>query len=1163
MSTFNTSGTEQDILKRQIRYLTDLINTTAGSSKHREVGPNTSSKLLHKHDKDGRQSRHVGNTGKESVKDSSKFYWKKTNIDYNVAQKKTISQPCQHQTMIHRSSTTGTQDNKEINGSLRRIQSTLSFPSTSQKAANHYSNQSSQKLSLRSHKSDIHISNKISKPAQVKNSTEENTRLKNDMLKSSYSVPLDKNLPSEKCNENMKMAENFVANDRDTSSLRQNECVLQRLRKHPFMNRSKNQTLVQTHPPYEKIDVASTRLCSDSISDLKPSQTKFSDITGHAGSHFVKPNFQDSKSYQGSVDTVKSTCINKPKEISKSKKSAAVSQIPDGKQTRTKSSSSEISPSKKEMMEELNRKLSETSDKISALKRQLSFKSIISNPQKTTNTKKHDIVVRNEVKTEVTKDLTNETSGTIQNQQKNYINTNSTEKVVHDLSGLNPESACRNSDSKSADSFTYKSRFSLQKSLPMETPVTCNPLPTKTGIRESFVKSIKTSKMPFKSKYKLRKNVSETAPPIKPKHHQVSIDSKHKIQNNLLPGQMSNISGNVVPESFSSDNVLLKSSRSQTTNMIKSKYKLQKVCSSKSSSNDLSLSHCSQRSMEGNQNPVVFKSKFKIRKQNSQREIMNHCTLTNSNTQVASNIIKSKYKLRKIGQNTSSTLKLTANNKKPVFKSQFKFNDMPTCTSTAGVESGQGYSGWYHKSSGNSWHQTRNQFYGPSSQRRKKFPSMISYHWNGYHDKSRNKSKYNYNNQWIHSVPHKGMNWTSKYRLGTDRNLYKYNRQGNTAKSPLLINKRYVLKRLQMTTKSPSNYKKVHTIKNSKDNMKMVVINGMLYKSSGHSLVKTNQQKTNNNLIVVKKMNTSAMKIVKVRGIKFQMDTSGKTLKRMDSSPVKIDNHISRQVFKSSVNRIDIGGMTYIQTKPGTLEQVGSNKSKVIASRVKHRSILTAAAKYKKDNTKKKVAKKYCMFFNRFGKCERGSNCPFVHDPDRVAVCTRFLRGTCKVDDCLFSHKVAKEKMPTCSYFLRGLCNRDDCPYLHVNVSKTAKVCQDFIKGFCHLGEKCTKKHTTTCPSYSKTGVCSEVKPCKLKHIKRKQRNVSLDGTDTGEKDTQQKLQSKRRHEEEITDESDIPFKQRKLPAFISILSEKKEKSEDAKMNEIAVSAIKIRPQLG
>jgi hypothetical protein len=58
------------------------------------------------------------------------------------------------------------------------------------------------------------------------------------------------------------------------------------------------------------------------------------------------------------------------------------------------------------------------------------------------------------------------------------------------------------------------------------------------------------------------------------------------------------------------------------------------------------------------------------------------------------------------------------------------------------------------------------------------------------------------------------------------------------------------------------------------------------------------------------------------------------------------------------------------------------------------------------------------------------------------------------VDDCPFSHKVAKEKMPTCSYFLRGVCNRDNCPYRHVNVSKTAEVCQDFVKGFCSLGEK-------------------------------------------------------------------------------------------------------------
>ena len=37
----------------------------------------------------------------------------------------------------------------------------------------------------------------------------------------------------------------------------------------------------------------------------------------------------------------------------------------------------------------------------------------------------------------------------------------------------------------------------------------------------------------------------------------------------------------------------------------------------------------------------------------------------------------------------------------------------------------------------------------------------------------------------------------------------------------------------------------------------------------------------------------------------------------------------------------------------------------------------------------KKQPKHYCMYYNRFGKCNRGDKCPFIHDPDKVAVCTR------------------------------------------------------------------------------------------------------------------------------------------------------------------------------
>lgn len=68
----------------------------------------------------------------------------------------------------------------------------------------------------------------------------------------------------------------------------------------------------------------------------------------------------------------------------------------------------------------------------------------------------------------------------------------------------------------------------------------------------------------------------------------------------------------------------------------------------------------------------------------------------------------------------------------------------------------------------------------------------------------------------------------------------------------------------------------------------------------------------------------------------------------------------------------------------------------------------------------------------------------------------RFLRGTCSISNCPFSHKILKDKMPTCTYFLRGLCLRNDCPYSHVNVGRNAEVCQAFTDGHCSLGSEVT-----------------------------------------------------------------------------------------------------------
>ncbi|CAJ1059423.1 LOW QUALITY PROTEIN: zinc finger CCCH domain-containing protein 3 [Xyrichtys novacula] len=162
-----------------------------------------------------------------------------------------------------------------------------------------------------------------------------------------------------------------------------------------------------------------------------------------------------------------------------------------------------------------------------------------------------------------------------------------------------------------------------------------------------------------------------------------------------------------------------------------------------------------------------------------------------------------------------------------------------------------------------------------------------------------------------------------------------------------------------------------------------------------------------------------------------------------------------------------------------------------LASRAVQRSLaIIRHARHKKPQQRQK---QYCMYYNRFGKCNRGNSCPFIHDPDKVAVCTRFLRGTCKQADgtCPFSHKVAKEKMPVCSYFLKGICNNSDCPYSHVYVSRNAKVCEDFVKGYCPEGAKCKKKHTLVCPDFSKTGTCPRGASCKLQHRQRVKRSPS------------------------------------------------------------------------
>lgn len=279
-------------------------------------------------------------------------------------------------------------------------------------------------------------------------------------------------------------------------------------------------------------------------------------------------------------------------------------------------------------------------------------------------------------------------------------------------------------------------------------------------------------------------------------------------------------------------------------------------------------------------------------------------------------------------------------------------------------------------------------------------------------------------------------------------------------------------------------------------------------------------------------------------------------------------NKLSRTVASNmSINRT---GRSYSTAQSSSTTPAFSRpfSTRHLASRAVQRSLAII-----RNARQKKQLKQYCMYYNRFGKCNRGSSCPYIHDPDKVAVCTRFLRGTCKQADgtCPFSHKVAKEKMPVCSYFLKGICNNSDCPYSHVYVSRKAEVCEDFVKGYCPDGEKCKKKHTLVCPDFSKTGSCPRGARCKLQHRQRAKRSTSST-SNTPAKRARTREPSKRSRLTVIIPQGsqatpETPTKgPLALPSFISLSSSPEEAEAPDKLlaetSKVKEKKLQIKPRL-
>jgi len=251
-------------------------------------------------------------------------------------------------------------------------------------------------------------------------------------------------------------------------------------------------------------------------------------------------------------------------------------------------------------------------------------------------------------------------------------------------------------------------------------------------------------------------------------------------------------------------------------------------------------------------------------------------------------------------------------------------------------------------------------------------------------------------------------------------------------------------------------------------------------------------------------------KVITVQGIKFSVAENGRKLKRLPTPPSPslsysasvsqscatstspgqastsplTDNKASPATHNTSTatvtsKKVYLGGEEFDEIEPGVFSRSRHSLTRQSITQAKNRSINTIIKNANR-------SKQYCMFYNKFGKCtkkETGS-CPFLHDQEKVAVCRRFLQGSCIKEKCLLSHKVAPEKMPACKYFLEGVCSKEDCPYLHVKVSAKAEICQAFLKGYCSNGSDCKKRHVMACPEFDRTGSCSRVAgKCPFPHV--------------------------------------------------------------------------------
>ncbi|XP_075160606.1 zinc finger CCCH domain-containing protein 3 [Haematobia irritans] len=276
-----------------------------------------------------------------------------------------------------------------------------------------------------------------------------------------------------------------------------------------------------------------------------------------------------------------------------------------------------------------------------------------------------------------------------------------------------------------------------------------------------------------------------------------------------------------------------------------------------------------------------------------------------------------------------------------------------------------------------------------------------------------------------------------------------------------------LLRRNSISSSKTTNFWNTTNIQSMNKKIRLLNINGLLYKSTRNSL----QLKDTSN--VKKKVAEEPVKpqsglTIFVRGTKYIMDPQKFKLTRVLNNGEERLTSDSRS-SKTCRRRIDIGGYTYVSgSSSNVLVRTSNHLSRAYVHNAKQKSLQLLTRRLVKSNVP-------CPIYQRVGKCaayERGK-CSKVHNKQQVAICPKFLRGECVNSACLMSHEVSLSKMPVCKFYMQGVCVRNDCPYLHKKLSSDAAVCLDFLRGFCQLADKCKRRHEFVCPELERSGVCT------------------------------------------------------------------------------------------